>query len=157
MEHASEGIGGMNYVAAVATKSDRDWYASAAATFGGSLREGIANHAATTIAFVEACFAEPLPQDDLMMVVASPLHVREGVFGRSLDIDRMMSRFDKPVLIAHGAQDISWQTIISEHAAPLIPDAELSIYPGAGHSPFYENAERFNRELAAFVRAFNGR
>lgn len=28
--------------------------------------------------------------------------------------------------------------------------SNLSIYPEAGHSPFYEDAGRFNRELADF-------
>jgi non-heme chloroperoxidase len=31
--------------------------------------------------------------------------------------------------------------------------ARLSIYEGIGHAPFYEDAPRFNSELAAFVRA----
>jgi non-heme chloroperoxidase len=31
------------------------------------------------------------------------------------------------------------------------PRSNLSIYPEAGHSPFYEDAARFNRELSAFV------
>jgi len=33
----------------------------------------------------------------------------------------------------------------------VMPHAQLSIYQDCGHSPFYEMAERFNRELAAFV------
>jgi pimeloyl-ACP methyl ester carboxylesterase len=34
----------------------------------------------------------------------------------------------------------------------VIPGAKLSVYEGVGHSPFYEDAARFNAELAAFVR-----
>jgi pimeloyl-ACP methyl ester carboxylesterase len=34
----------------------------------------------------------------------------------------------------------------------VIPGAKLSIYEGIGHAPFYEDAARFNAELAAFVR-----
>ena len=29
---------------------------------------------------------------------------------------------------------------------------KLSVYQGVGHSPFFEDAPRFNAELAAFVR-----
>ena len=36
-----------------------------------------------------------------------------------------------------------------------IPGARLSVYPGIGHAPFYEDAPRFNTELAAFVREAN--
>jgi pimeloyl-ACP methyl ester carboxylesterase len=39
--------------------------------------------------------------------------------------------------------------------ASVIPGAKLSIYEGIGHSPFYEDAVRFNAELAAFVREAN--
>jgi hypothetical protein len=34
----------------------------------------------------------------------------------------------------------------------MIPGAKLSVYQGIGHSPFFEDAPRFNAELAAFVR-----
>jgi non-heme chloroperoxidase len=37
----------------------------------------------------------------------------------------------------------------------VFPGAKLSVYDGIGHSPFYEDAPRFNSELAAFVRAAN--
>jgi non-heme chloroperoxidase len=37
----------------------------------------------------------------------------------------------------------------------VIPGAKLSVYDGIGHSPFYEDAPRFNSELAAFVRTAN--
>jgi pimeloyl-ACP methyl ester carboxylesterase len=33
------------------------------------------------------------------------------------------------------------------------PGAKLSVYQGIGHSPFFEDAPRFNAELAAFVRS----
>jgi non-heme chloroperoxidase len=35
----------------------------------------------------------------------------------------------------------------------MIPGAKLSVYQGIGHSPFFEDAPRFNAELAAFVRS----
>jgi len=41
------------------------------------------------------------------------------------------------------------------YTAITIPGAKLSIYEAIGHSPFYEDAPRFNGELAAFVRAAN--
>jgi non-heme chloroperoxidase len=34
-----------------------------------------------------------------------------------------------------------------------VPGARLSMYHGVGHSPFAEDTERFNRELAAFAAA----
>ena len=43
----------------------------------------------------------------------------------------------------------------AKYTASIIPSAKLSIYDGIGHSPFYEDAPRFNGELAAFVRMAN--
>ena len=40
----------------------------------------------------------------------------------------------------------------SRYTAASAPGARLSVYPGIGHSPFWEDAERFNRELAEFAR-----
>ncbi len=39
----------------------------------------------------------------------------------------------------------------AEMTAAAIPGARISWYEDCGHSPFYEDAPRFNRELAAFV------
>ena len=43
----------------------------------------------------------------------------------------------------------------AEYTAKTIPGAKLSVYEGIGHAPFYEDATRFNTELAAFVRGAN--
>jgi pimeloyl-ACP methyl ester carboxylesterase len=43
----------------------------------------------------------------------------------------------------------------AKYTASVIPGARLSVYEGIGHSPFYEDAPRFNAELAAFVREAN--
>jgi len=41
----------------------------------------------------------------------------------------------------------------AEELSKAINGAKMSIYDGAGHSPFYEAPERFNKELAAFAAA----
>ena len=60
-----------------------------------------------------------------------------------------------PVLVTHGAEDRNAKVGTAQFTASTIPGAKLSIYDGVGHSPFYEDAPRFNGELAAFVRAAN--
>jgi pimeloyl-ACP methyl ester carboxylesterase len=39
----------------------------------------------------------------------------------------------------------------------LNPRVRGSVYAASGHAPFVEEAERFNRDLAAFVDAAAGR
>ena len=60
-----------------------------------------------------------------------------------------------PVLVTHGAEDRNSKVGAGQYTAATIPGAKLSIYEGIGHSPFYEDAPRFNSELGAFVRAAN--
>lgn len=39
----------------------------------------------------------------------------------------------------------------AQHGHAITPKSQLSIYENAGHAPFMEDPERFNRELADFV------
>ena len=64
----------------------------------------------------------------------------------------MMSKLKLPVLVTHGSEDRNAKVGVAHYTASVIPGAKLSIYDGIGHSPFYEDAARFNIELAAFVR-----
>jgi pimeloyl-ACP methyl ester carboxylesterase len=57
--------------------------------------------------------------------------------------------------VSHGAEDRNAKLGAARYTASVIPGAKLSIYEGIGHSPFYEDARRFNKELAAFVSAAN--
>jgi pimeloyl-ACP methyl ester carboxylesterase len=88
-------------------------------------------------------------------VKTPPPKVRAGLGGRPLDATAVMSRLKLPVLVTHGAEDRNSKVGNAEYTASVIPGAKLSIYEGIGHSPFYEDAARFNTELAAFVRAAN--
>jgi pimeloyl-ACP methyl ester carboxylesterase len=84
-----------------------------------------------------------------------PPKVRAGLAGRPLDATAMMSKLSLPVLVTHGAEDRNAKLGAGQYTAATIPGAKLSVYEGIGHSPFYEDAPRFNGELAAFVRAAN--
>lgn len=97
---------------------------------------------------------QPVPAERLAEVVAYnqrvPLHVRIGVGQRAEDGDDALGALKVPVLVAHGQADRVVLPVTSEHIASKVPGAELSLYPEVGHSPFSEDAARFNRELAAF-------
>jgi pimeloyl-ACP methyl ester carboxylesterase len=41
------------------------------------------------------------------------------------------------------------KTAVEQHRA-LVPHAQVDIMPGAGHAPFWDDAQRFNERLAAF-------
>jgi non-heme chloroperoxidase len=84
-----------------------------------------------------------------------PPKVRANLGGRPLDATEVMSKLKIPVLVTHGDKDRNSKIGTAEYTAKTIPGAKLSIYEGIGHAPFYEDAARFNAELAAFVRGAN--
>jgi non-heme chloroperoxidase len=118
--------------------------------------EDLATNIAATRTFVHGCFSKQPTADDFETMLAFnmmvPPKVRAALGGRPLDATEIMSKLKLPVLVTHGAEDRNAKVGVAKYTASVIPGAKLSIYDGVGHSPFYEDAPRFNAELAAFVR-----
>jgi non-heme chloroperoxidase len=112
-----------------------------------------------TRVFLHGCFSKQPSAEDFETMLAFnmmvPPKVRAGLSGRPLDATEIMSKLAIPVLVSHGAEDKNAKVETAKYTASVIPGAKLSIYDGTGHSPFYEDAPRFNSELAALVRAAN--
>jgi pimeloyl-ACP methyl ester carboxylesterase len=56
-----------------------------------------------------------------------------------------------PTLITHGRRDRLILPAAAEMTAAAVRHAQLSWYDACGHSPFYEDPARYNRELESFV------
>jgi pimeloyl-ACP methyl ester carboxylesterase len=101
--------------------------------------------------FLRACTAEPLPPDDwstaLCWNMVVPPHVRGALIARGIDGDDVLSRLSVPVLVTHGRADAIVLPSMAEHVAEVCPTARVSWYDGVGHVPFWEEPERFDREL----------
>jgi non-heme chloroperoxidase len=112
-----------------------------------------------TRVFLHGCFSKQPSADDFETMLAFnmmvPPKVRAGLGGRPLDATAIMAKLTIPVLVSHGAEDKNAKLATAQYTASVIPGAKLSVYDGIGHSPFYEDAPRFNSELAAFVRIAN--
>jgi non-heme chloroperoxidase len=80
-----------------------------------------------------------------------PHPARLGISQRVEEGDDVLGALKLPVLVAHGLEDRVVRPESSRHITSLVGHAELSRYPDAGHSPFWEDAPRFNQELARFV------
>lgn len=97
-----------------------------------------------------------LPAGDLELAMGwsmlTPAPVRGHLISRDEDFLPEFAALRKPLLVTYGAAD----TIVLPAMAKLIlercPEAGSSEYQGTGHAPFLEDSERFNRELAEFVR-----
>jgi pimeloyl-ACP methyl ester carboxylesterase len=121
--------------------------------------EDLLTNITATRTFLHGCFSKQPSAEDFETMLAFnmmvPPKVRAGLGGRPLNATAVMSKLTIPVLVTHGAEDRNAKLDTSKYTASVIPGAKLSIYDGIGHSPFYEDAARFNRELAAFVRMAN--
>jgi non-heme chloroperoxidase len=72
---------------------------------------------------------------------------------RQVDNDDLLPTLRKPVLMTHGIDDAIVLLRMAKHNAEKIPHAQTSYYPSIGHAAFWEDADRFNRELRAFAAA----
>jgi non-heme chloroperoxidase len=110
-----------------------------------------------TASFVRACVAAPLAPEDFELMLgynmASPVHARAATLkwsGGTNFADALL-KVSVPVLISHGRRDQVIAPAVAEEAHRLLKTSKLSWYDEAGHSVFFEDATRFNAELAAFV------
>jgi pimeloyl-ACP methyl ester carboxylesterase len=90
------------------------------------------------------------PEEEYLLLgvnVAVPPHVRVGLFSRNVDNDSVVAGMKKPLLVSWGEADAIALPAMRDHLARLAPHAKVSNYPGAGHAPFWDAPERFNREL----------
>lgn len=126
--------------------------------YAGVTSDDLATNIAATRGFVRACVAQPPSNDDLEVTLAYnmvvPPFVRRAMTARPPDdFTSTLATLTVPVLGSQGEADCVTLPIATRHLLDACPTARGSFYPGVGHSPFMEEPERFNRELAAFTRA----
>src|SRR5712691_3585403 len=154
--HGSDRIAGINFVAAL-TKSGNELLGPEIKHIANMLSDDLAANIAATRAFLRACFEKQPSAEEYETMLAFnamvPARVRAGVVSRTPNPGDMLARLALPVLVTHGSRDRLVLPAFGEFTAAAVPGAPLSVYEGIGHAPFFEDAPRFNRELAAFVRA----
>lgn len=67
-----------------------------------------------------------------------------------------LAGFSTPTLMIAGARDRIFPLVVLEQASQVIPGAQLHVIQQAGHSPYFETAEEFNRVLGAFIAKHAG-
>lgn len=124
---------------------------------GPALSEDLPTRIAATRAFVSMLTARPMSREahetTLAAAMVVPAAVRRALFARELDNDDVLSGVGIPTLVLQGSGDRVVRVRSAEHMADIVPDARLLVLDGLGHAPHLDDPERFNRELAGFVRA----
>ncbi|WNG21720.1 alpha/beta fold hydrolase [Cystobacter fuscus] len=157
--YGEQHIAGVNFVSAMVKSGTEEAFGLLAPQMlslipGLFTPEEPLSHAALET-FVSLLHHEEVSQETRRLVLAYtegvPAHVREALGSRSVDNDDVLRRLSVPVLVSHGQEDRVVLPASGWHIASVVPHAQVSLFGGIGHSPFWEDARRFNRELAAFA------
>ena len=153
--HGTKCIAGINYVCA-RTKDDVAYNGPGTDLLGGMIHNDLATNIRATRGFIRACYEkQPNPEDfetALAYNMLVPPGIRRAHLSRPASDGSILAKLDVPVLVTQGSEDKLVLKGLGEFTAAVIPGARLSMYEAVGHSPFVEDAPRFNRELAGFVR-----
>lgn len=80
-----------------------------------------------------------------------PLVVTQGILNVSgAGLDEAFAK-SGPMLVTYGAKDLLFHPTMSTRMQALNQEAQISLYAESGHAPFYDEPDRFNHELAAFI------
>lgn len=109
-------------------------------------------------AFLRLCFhRQPDPDTFSLLLTNAALaswEMQRAVPSMSVDAAGGLGRAEVPVLLIYGAQDALVRAAPSIARAKRInPRIRGEVYADAGHAPFLEAPERFNRDLLAFIRS----
>lgn len=149
-------LAGINYVCAE-TRSNSGLYGPGVDFIDGMVLDDPVRNLEATRSFLTSCYARPPSPEEfeaaLSYNMAMPAAVRAAHLERPGRDGGILATLDIPVLVTHGTADAVIQAALSEWTAAAVPRSRLSLYEGIGHAPFFEDAQRFNRELAEFVRS----
>jgi pimeloyl-ACP methyl ester carboxylesterase len=89
--------------------------------------------------------------DEVLMV---PAHVWKQTFTGLLEYDDTdeLARVEVPTLLVWGNADGLVSQDAQEQLVRSLPDADLRVYRGVGHTPRWEDPARFSTDLMTFVR-----
>jgi non-heme chloroperoxidase len=159
--HGEERLGGLHFVSAISKLGSDEALAVIAPEFLALVPGFFSNNVGESVPALSNLLhmvfdTEPPVRDFYLMLgynALVPPYVRQGLFSRSVDNDDLLPQIRKPVMITHGTRDaIVRPTVVDQHKA-AIGHAQVQMIQGAGHAPFYEEPEIFNRSLREFIRS----
>jgi non-heme chloroperoxidase len=158
--HGQDRIAAIDFVGGAVTLGE--------AAFGTLIGPGFLDHFAAVTAddlptniqgmraLVKGWPVRPYPPEEVETLLCSsmtvPAGIRANLAAREIDGDDVLRTLGVPLLVSHGRADTVLLPAMAEHVLATCPAAEPSWYEGVGHTPFLEEPERFNRELAALTR-----
>lgn len=155
-KHGTNGVAAINYVGARVASTNSTLFGPGRVHIAGMTSDDLATNIRSTRAFLRACFEIQPSEEDFETMLAFnmvvPAALRGYVMARDPDDGAVLKTLQMPVLVTQGRKDQVILPAMAEFATASIRQAKISFYDGVGHSPFWEDAPRFNRELAEFVQ-----
>ncbi|MDB6014432.1 MAG: hypothetical protein JWL65_6682 [Gammaproteobacteria bacterium] len=109
-----------------------------------------------TKALLRASVANPLPREEFDYMLgynqSVPPTVRANLAGRPADYESVLRSLSVPTLVMQGMLDPITTSAMGTYTAQQVRGAELIRYDDLAHMPFWESPQRFNADLAQFVR-----
>lgn len=134
-----------------AAKRSADAAIRAPGMYDGPLSANLAD----TTAFVRACFHQQPDADTLAQIVGynmlCPQPVRRAARNRHENYAPALAALTVPALILWGQHERLAVSPMPEDTVKALPNARGLTYDHSGHSPFWEEADRFNTDLFAFA------
>lgn len=146
-------IGGLNFVGG-AGNSDKKHFGSAMHLIPKTFTEDLAQNIEATKAFIHGCFEKQPTAAEFEEMLAFNMVVPPKIRGwlrRPAPYEEALKAVKVPTLVTHGVEDRILGIGLGKYLVATVPGAKASFYEGVGHSPFWEDAPRFNRELIAFM------
>ena len=154
MEYGDKNIAGINFVGAF-TKVVPELLGPATPAVMKMASENLEESIESTRSFLRFSTTKALPPDEMEPMLAYnmvvPPKVRRYLLRRPAAYEATLLKITVPVLITHGMEDRVALIAMAGYTATVVANAQPSFYDGVGHMPFWEDAPRFNRELADFV------
>src|SRR5262245_61243300 len=162
--YGEDQIGGVHFVGAVTKLGSDEALAVLTPEFlplvPGFFSDVTEESVASLHSLLAMCFARRPSDVDLYGMLgynlAVPPYVRQALFSRIVDNDDLLPKLRKPVLLTHGAEDRIVKPEAVEQHRDRLGHAQVHVMAGAGHAPFWDDADEFNRRLAAFCDAARG-
>lgn len=159
-KYGQDAIGAINYVDAGAAKTPEHAHLREGSRAVELMPKLVSDDLATFIdgarGFLRACFERAPDQDEFEIMLAYNMVLPARVWSamlvdREMNYEDMFRTLSLPVLVTQGVEDAVVPKRVADYILRQIPGAKSSFYENIGHSPFWEDSERFNSELADFA------
>ena len=156
--YGAEGIEGIIFVAglfALGTPKQIEMSGTGPSTY---MVDTMANDFETQYRAMTRCTSDMVVQadsDEIQLMLAQSMmtnpEVRSSTMNRVVDNTDVLTEFTKSAMLINGRHDPFVTIEMGSYLQRLLSNSALSIYETSAHMPFWEEPDRFNRELHRFI------